>query len=183
MGYYTLTSYSPNACANYCNQATGCQAFNIYFERDPTLNPADACPNPASTTNIKCTLYGSQINSASATNMGQYRDQFHVVIAGSNGYNKFIVPSFQAGYTAPTPLNGAINVVSQNGNNVYVGARYFNQPYDAGVCAALCNATTADNRAAAQVKYSASQSSGGSYDGTYTGKFCSCYWDVTRTLG
>jgi hypothetical protein len=54
MGYTLLNEYSTDACAAKCDAIKGCASFNIYFERDPTLNPNDAtCNNPASTTNIK----------------------------------------------------------------------------------------------------------------------------------
>lgn len=54
LGFTTLTSYDTAACAKKCTAIDGCQAFNIYFERDPILNPdATGCPNPGSTTQIK----------------------------------------------------------------------------------------------------------------------------------
>jgi hypothetical protein len=54
MGYTLLNEYSTQTCASKCDAIEGCAAFNIYFERDPTVNPNDAsCNNPASTTNIK----------------------------------------------------------------------------------------------------------------------------------
>lgn len=87
MGYYVLEVYNTTQCAGFCNSASGCEAFNLYFERDPLLNPADGCSNPVATTNIKCTLWSQDISLATATNQGQYRDQFHVVIAGSDGFN------------------------------------------------------------------------------------------------
>jgi len=53
-GYTLLNEYSTQTCASKCDAIDGCAAFNIYFERDPTLNPNDAsCKNPPSTTNIK----------------------------------------------------------------------------------------------------------------------------------
>lgn len=58
-------------------------AFNLYFERDPTLDPnAQSCPNPPFLTNIKCVFWGVPVSKATATNDGQYRDSFQVVIAG-----------------------------------------------------------------------------------------------------
>jgi len=54
LGYTTLTTYDTQTCANKCSAITGCMAVNIYFERDPSVNPNDAsCANPSSTTNIK----------------------------------------------------------------------------------------------------------------------------------
>jgi len=59
------------------------------FERDPIVVPGtgSGCTNPGSTTNIKCALFGTNVTAAAAINVGQYRSSFHVVIAGSNGYN------------------------------------------------------------------------------------------------
>lgn len=86
MGLYTLTSYDTLGCASQCDQASGCQAFNMYIERDPSLNAsAQSCPDPPSTTNYKCTLWGAPVSVDEATNFGQYQDSFQVVIAGSNG--------------------------------------------------------------------------------------------------
>lgn len=86
MGLYTLTSYDTLGCASLCDQASGCEAFNMYIERDPSLNASAAnCPNPPSTTNYKCTLWGTPVSIDEATNFGQYQDSFQVVIAGSNG--------------------------------------------------------------------------------------------------
>lgn len=88
MGFYTLESYNTTQCGELCDNAGGCQAFNIYFERDPLLNPAPACPNPPPTTNIKCSLWGSPVSDDTATNRGQFRQQFQVLIQGSDGFNK-----------------------------------------------------------------------------------------------
>ena len=86
MGLYTLTSYDTLGCASLCDQASGCQAFNMYIERDPSLNAsAENCPNPPSTTNYKCTIWGTPVSVDEATNFGQYQDSFQAVIAGSNG--------------------------------------------------------------------------------------------------
>lgn len=37
MGWSTLGSYDVGACASNCDGVDGCRAFNIYFERDPSL--------------------------------------------------------------------------------------------------------------------------------------------------
>lgn len=86
MGYKTYTSYDVSQCAADCLQMSACQSFNIFYERDPSLNPADSCPDPASTVVIKCSFWGTQLQPSALTNKGQYRNKFHVVIAGSNGY-------------------------------------------------------------------------------------------------
>ena len=86
MGFYTFSTYDTIKCQQLCDSVDLCTAFNIYFERDPTIAPNDAsCPNPPSFTNIKCSLWGSGVTPQTAVNTGQYRSQFHVVIAGSNG--------------------------------------------------------------------------------------------------
>jgi len=98
MTYYLLNSYDPQTCANYCDNSYGCTSFNIFFERAPTLNPAAGCPNPPSATYVKCSLFAHTIASTQlATNAGQWRgpyvgnnvtQNFQVVLAGSNAYNK-----------------------------------------------------------------------------------------------
>ncbi|KAF2996733.1 hypothetical protein E8E13_006166 [Curvularia kusanoi] len=88
LGYYTLTSYDTGVCAQKCNAVDGCISFNVLFERDPTVEPGPTCDNPPSTTVIKCVLWGTYLTADTATNNGQWRDNFHVVIAGSNGYNR-----------------------------------------------------------------------------------------------
>ena len=90
MGLYTLTRYDTLGCASKCDQADGCQAFNMYIERDPSVDPnAINCPNPPSTTNYKCTLWGAPVVGEEATNTGQNRDSFQVVVTGSNGTSIF----------------------------------------------------------------------------------------------
>ncbi|KAL8735393.1 MAG: hypothetical protein Q9166_000938 [cf. Caloplaca sp. 2 TL-2023] len=141
MGLYTFKTYDTIKCQQLCDAANLCTAFNIYFERDPTLAPAEACPNPAAFTNIKCTLWGSGVTPESAKNKGQYRRDFHVVIAGSNGYTKNNPPDAQPGFTGPTQFGGAINAP-----NSYIGQKYFPGVYDAGQCAGACQANTAYNK-------------------------------------
>ncbi|KAF1991625.1 hypothetical protein K402DRAFT_314231, partial [Aulographum hederae CBS 113979] len=85
LGYFELKGYNASECADYCDDVDGCIAFNMFYERDPVLNPADSCPNPAGSTHIKCSIWGSPVTIDKATNSGQWRHQFHVVIAGSNG--------------------------------------------------------------------------------------------------
>ncbi|KAL8688876.1 MAG: hypothetical protein Q9218_005318 [Villophora microphyllina] len=138
LGLYTLKTYDTVKCQQYCDAANLCTGFNIYFERDPTLNPADACLNPAAFTNIKCTLWGSPIPKETATNQGQYRRDFQVVIAGSDGFTKNNPPNPQTGFDGPTEFGGAINAPSN-----YIGQKYFPGVYDAGQCAGACQANTA----------------------------------------
>ncbi len=80
-------------------------------------------------------------------------DSFHVVIAGSNGYNKNAAPPAQSGFTGPVELGGAINApldpVTQQ--NTYMGYKFFSfsqvQTFANGVtaCTAACTAQTGYN--------------------------------------
>ena len=144
MGLYTLTSYDTLTCASKCDQAN-CSAFNVYFERDPTLNAgAPNCSDPPSTTNYKCTLWGAPVSTDEATNTGQYQSSFHVVIAGSNAYNKNSPPSPVNCYSGPQELGGAINAPPSTGS--YMGYQYFpfsqSQGYNPQTCADACDAQT-----------------------------------------
>ncbi|MCJ1309395.1 hypothetical protein MMC25_003054 [Agyrium rufum] len=143
MGLYTLTSFDPFLCQEHCDSATSCYGFNLYIERDPSIAPADACPDPASLVNYKCTLWGSNIDATTATNTGQWRNQFQVVISGSNGYNKLAAPPVYTNFTGPTEFGGAINApLSSSGANTYMGAKFYAGPYDPSQCAAACQAQT-----------------------------------------
>jgi hypothetical protein len=90
IGYLTYKNiedgtYNVQQCADFCDSEKFCLGFNIFFERDPEVNPASTCPDPEPITNVKCAIYGYPVAKASATNSGQFREQFHVVIVGSNG--------------------------------------------------------------------------------------------------
>lgn len=82
------SSYNVTACASRCDATAYCKGFSIYYERDPTLQPADACPNPSPLTSIRCTYYTQAVGASYTTNIGEWRDSFAVVIAGANGYTK-----------------------------------------------------------------------------------------------
>lgn len=147
IGLHTLTSYDVNKCTAYCEASTYCEAFNIYYERDPTVNPNDAsCANPPSLTNIKCTLYGYPISANSATNTGQYRDQFQVVITGSNGYVKNWPAPTLTNFTAPVSLGSCLINAPHDpvtGKNTFIGSKAFDTGrYDPSLCAAACQANT-----------------------------------------
>jgi hypothetical protein len=83
-----LQDYGTTNCSKQCDRTTGCEAFNIYFERSPTLNLGLKCKTSLSSTIIKCVLWGSKLNGLDATNRGHTQWDFGVVIAGSNAYNK-----------------------------------------------------------------------------------------------
>jgi hypothetical protein len=90
VGYLTYKniedgSYNVQQCADFCDSEKFCLGFNIYYERDPEKNPAPECASPDPITNVKCSIFGYPVAKASATNEGQWREQFQVVIVGSNG--------------------------------------------------------------------------------------------------
>ena len=176
LGYTTLTSYNPYACLEYCenqaSQATAnkCTAFNIYIERDPLLDPSRlpapgypaGCPNPPPTGNVKCSIYSNPLTTASATNAGQYRDDFHVVITASNAYNKqfgSLVPSpvsdSSRNFAKPTSLQAAINAPfevlynTQKSIDTYIGTTWFvDGVFSPDKCAIRCDDLTAAEKAA-----------------------------------
>lgn len=143
MGYTLLPAYDANLCAQKCNAITGCNSINIYFERNPTLDPDDpSCSNPPSTTNIKCVFWGGSVSAENALNTGQWRGDFEVVIAGSNGYVKQgaatpvgytgPVALGQAAIHAPPPCPGKPSRLLQS--NVFVAPTF-----DIGLCATACS--------------------------------------------
>ncbi|TGO13333.1 hypothetical protein BTUL_0071g00100 [Botrytis tulipae] len=147
MGFTQLPTYDTNVCASKCSDIAGCNAFNIYFERDPSVDPGASCTNPSSMTNVKCVFWGGAIDAKTAVNDGQWRSTFRVVIAGSNGYNVNSFPT-PPGYNPPTSLAGAsINApLDCNKADTYLGSRFFTDtPFDVSLCTAACDATTAFN--------------------------------------
>ncbi|XP_014554341.1 hypothetical protein COCVIDRAFT_50074, partial [Bipolaris victoriae FI3] len=149
MGYFSLSTYDTEACAAKCSTTTGCLSFNILFERDPQKVPATACPNPTSTTVIKCVLWGTVLSPETATNDGQWRNDFHVVIAGSNGYVRNpSVPESVPGYTGTFVGTKAVNAPSDcNGRDTYITYKEFSDgaPFDPSRCATACEAETQFN--------------------------------------
>lgn len=147
LGYTALEKYDTEACANKCNAISACAAFNVYFERDPSVDPGTGCDDPSSTTMIKCVFWGGPVTEDNAVNAGQYRDNFHVVIAGSNGYvNNTIEPA--DGFSGPAYYgSNAVDAPNDcNGQSTYLGnATFSNGPFDASLCAAACNAKSAVN--------------------------------------
>ncbi|KAH4851886.1 hypothetical protein HBI56_087570 [Parastagonospora nodorum] len=147
-GYRELTSYNVQKCAEACDSSSACNAFTIYAERNPVLVPGVNCPNPASTALIKCGLWQGTITSSTHDlNHGQYQQEFHVVMAGSNAYVKQVkfdtVPSVP-GYNTDTYNNGgAIQApLDCHGNNTYLGFRsWMDGRFDARRCTDVCTAT------------------------------------------
>lgn len=154
LGLYTLTSYNASLCAAKCDKVSTCMGFNIYFERDPIVNPdSSVCPNPPSTTNIKCTLYGYPVSGDYATNTGQWRSSFQVVIAGSNGYVKTLPPSATANFTNNATYGNAAmqapldSKYQYDSGNTFILSKTDTNPYSPAICAAYCQAQTAYNKA------------------------------------
>ncbi|GAP86654.1 putative carbohydrate-binding -like protein [Rosellinia necatrix] len=147
-GFSTLDSYDTGECARRCNNVDSCSGFNIYFERDPAIVPAPACRDPGSTTVIKCVYWGGYISADNADNFGQWREQFHVVIAGSNGYMKnkvYPLPGFNGESLGNASINAPLNCL---GRDTYMGAKIFTTSYfDVGLCAAACISQNAYNTA------------------------------------
>ncbi|KAI4766424.1 hypothetical protein E4T52_00888 [Aureobasidium sp. EXF-3400] len=152
LGYSNLNSYDTNACAAKCSKTIGCMAFNIYFERDPSVDPGtgnSGCANPSSVVYAKCALWGGPLNTANANNKGQMRNQFEVAVAGSNAYqnNSLTIP---AGYSLKAAYNNvAINApYDAQGFNTYMGATIFTKgPFNIQLCADYCSAQTKYNLA------------------------------------
>ncbi|KAI5275087.1 hypothetical protein E4T47_01967 [Aureobasidium subglaciale] len=146
LGYVSYPSYNPNVCAAECLKRTGCLSFNIFFERNPTVDPgtkSTTCNQPTSQTALKCTFWGVPAEQASAVNTGGYRNDYHVVIAGSNGY-KVIKPSKPLSGLTSTALDSC---AMQETCGSYLTIKTFNdgKPYDQNRCNAACAAITAES--------------------------------------
>jgi len=143
----TLRAAPPSTSVSRFKHCTASEIVNLCssdYERDPIVDPAAGCTNPASETVIKCVYYGGPVTEASTTNVGQWRNDFQVVIAGSNGYvnNSISTPE---GYQSAVVLgNAAINAPNDcSGSNTYMGVKIFTSgPFDASLCAAACSATS-----------------------------------------
>ena len=115
MTYHFLQSstYDPTQCAALCNAQAGCQAFNIYYARDPMYDQGVDCLDPPPVTNIKCALYAQAVIPKSATNVVQQAKDaegktiFTKVNIGSNGEWFFPSqpPSSPLSINAPIRLN------------------------------------------------------------------------------
>ncbi|OBT98900.1 hypothetical protein VE01_02394 [Pseudogymnoascus verrucosus] len=142
MGYTTLNTYDTSQCAAQCSQMDSCYGFNIFFERDPSVEAGTGCMDPPSTTVIKCSFWGGYVAAENALNTGQWRSDFHVVIAGSNGYMTTESPAVE-GFTVQSLGNNAINApLDCNGNDTYMGSRmYTTSTFDPNLCAQTCAST------------------------------------------
>ncbi|OJD40574.1 carbohydrate-binding-like protein [Diplodia corticola] len=150
LGYTVVdTGYDVQACADQCDAKEGCLSFNIYFERDPTIEPGNGCTNPTAFANVKCSFWGSALDDRTATNTGQWRADFEVAIAGSNGYTSNRVGKTIDGWSAPLNLgNAAMNAPLWDAADTwtYMGYKLFQDgPFDVSLCSAACEAQTAYN--------------------------------------
>lgn len=148
LGVNTLTSYNTTACASLCDSTSPCTAFNVYIERDPAVDPGKNCTNPPSAPSYFCTLWGSSVNSSTATNYGQYRESFHVEITASNGYDKtpaVVAPSC-SGWQAPQKCGPAADgSLAHSHPSTAMGSHFFPGPYDPTQCAAYAQAQNLEN--------------------------------------
>lgn len=134
--YKTLSTYDPQACTAACDKISSCQFANIYYEKDPDSNN-----NPVDV--IKCALYSMPQTNCTATNVGQWRGSFHVLVTGSNGYNKAAAPAAPAGYSVQQ-LPAAVNapVYDSQGQWRFIQPVYLDT-YSPALCAAACDKQTA----------------------------------------
>jgi len=160
--YQALDFYDTAYAAAQCNAMPACESFNIYFERDPTVAPTAACPKPPSNYNkyglfnVKVAYYSSILTAASATNVGQWQENFQVAIAGSNAYVKqsiFQTGGSNSGYTAAAgtgssghvPSDKAINApLNCDGSDPLAGMQWWNDgEFQVSRCAQACTAHSA----------------------------------------
>lgn len=72
------------------------------------------------------------------------------------GYSKLGGPPTLKGFNGPVALHGAVNAtklidpMTNKTSDIFIGTKFFRQPFDPAVCAALCNKTTETNKEAAQ---------------------------------
>lgn len=157
LGTHRLEYYDTNECAGICDNLPTCASFNLYFERDPMYEPntTAGCPNPPSTTNINCVLWHSRLEADAAINIGELREEFQVVITGSNLYNKLHGPLDLTGLGFSGPRLGVDNDAAFEIPDEPTGAystllaqkplyySYYDasatlKRYDPSVCAHLC---------------------------------------------
>lgn len=152
-----LSGYNPDECANLCSNWSGsasCASFVIYYERAPELVwpttgvPSTSCPASAdslSVTLIKCVFYSVPLYSGNATNVGQYQDDFHVVISGSTAFN-LEAPAL-SGYAGPVSHhNASLEIPPPVGENGYIRVQTFpDAAYNPGICADHCDGVSVYN--------------------------------------
>ncbi|GAB7327857.1 hypothetical protein MBLNU13_g11647t1 [Cladosporium sp. NU13] len=142
--------YDIDFCATRCNVQPGCLAFNIFFERNPTLDPGRNCLDPPAFANIKCTLWGAALDAKTATNRGSRTRQFDTAVAGSNGYNSYKLGGPIEGWKHRNLNASVMNTPLYDCTKTwtYLGYKLF-QPasIDPRLCAAACDEHTAYDKA------------------------------------
>ncbi|KAI4732541.1 hypothetical protein E4T50_16889 [Aureobasidium sp. EXF-12298] len=135
MTYKTMSSYNPGLCTAACDATPNCVFANIYYEKDPDKNN-----NPVDV--IKCSLYSMSQTNATATNKGQYRGSFQILVTGSNGYNKAAAPVAPTGYSLQS-LSAAVNapLFDSQGQGRFIQPVYLSS-YSPSLCAAACDKQT-----------------------------------------
>jgi hypothetical protein len=140
LGFSALGKYDTNACAAKCNAVKAYIAFNLYFQRDPTVKPCGGCLDPPSTTLTKCALWGGPVTADNALNTGETYGKFEVVIAGSKGYLSNAAVSIPGYGSSASYNNAAINAPhDQYGYNTHLGSAIFQGTFDPKLCAAVCS--------------------------------------------
>ncbi|EOA87383.1 hypothetical protein ACJQWK_10251 [Exserohilum turcicum] len=98
MRYSRMSSYDSQTCAKMCDSHPGCDTFNIYVERYPSVVPDESCPNPSAIFFAICALYSEPITSAACDNPGQFigpqdasGNPFRTAIRASNAYRRLRV--------------------------------------------------------------------------------------------
>jgi hypothetical protein len=137
------TGYDVDWCAAKCSAKSGCLAFNIFFERDPTVEPGADCPDPPAFANIKCSFWGSALDDKTAKNTGQWRAKFEVAIAGSNAYTSYKLGGPVTGWLGPQALGTtAMNAPLWDCTNTwsYLGYKLLQAgSVDPRLCATACD--------------------------------------------
>ena len=152
LGYTVVNTgkgYDVDFCAAKCTAKAGCLAFNIFFERNPTLNPGPDCRDPPAFANLKCSFWGTGLTDKLASNKGQWREKFEVAIAGSNAYTSYKLGGPVAGYSGPQPLGNAVMqapLYDCTNTWSYLGYRLLQAgSVDPNLCAAACEKQTEIN--------------------------------------
>ncbi|KAK6520670.1 hypothetical protein TWF506_000919 [Arthrobotrys conoides] len=131
--FKSIPTYDPGLCAAKCNSISSCRFFNLYIE----IN--------ANGQIIKCSFYSIRSTASSATNVGQWRNKFHVTINNSNGYAKYQPYPPVNGFTVEV-LGGAINGrrLASGDPDPYMGYTSI-EASDPSICAIACEKKTAYN--------------------------------------
>jgi hypothetical protein len=122
------------------------------MERTPSSPPSESSRSPPAVTKIFCALYTGILDASTAINEGQFQLDFHVVIAGSNGYVSSTAHIIPTGFQRPEPFGAAAIVAPELCADSYLGLRTFtasgggeNNVTAVRRCAAACAAQNSNN--------------------------------------